>query len=120
MHERRIGTVFVVTCFESEMSADFPIMPSIFLSMTESGTTFREQDDAVIMSGHFEGTFTNDFNLEAMGIGVVPATGKKIVWHPMSVRNKVEGGKITREAPYGDTGGLEDMLTSLGVSLASA
>jgi predicted ester cyclase len=76
---------------------------------------FREEGDSVIMSGHFEGTFTNDLDLSEMGIGVIRASGKKIVWPQMSVKYQVEGDKIVKEIPYGDVSGFEDFLAPLGV-----
>ncbi len=40
----------------------------------------REEGGSVIMSGHFEGKHTGDFDLSALGLGVIPASGKMIVW----------------------------------------
>jgi predicted ester cyclase len=80
---------------------------------------FREEGDVVIMSGHFEGTFTNDLDLSAMGTGVIPASGKKIMWPQMSVSYQVEGDKIVKEIPYGDVSGFEDFLAPLGVKAPS-
>lgn len=45
----------------------------------------RQEGDSVIMSGHFEGTHTGDLDLSAMGAGVIPASGKMIVWPETSV-----------------------------------
>ncbi len=39
----------------------------------------REEGEDVRISGHWEGTFTGDLDLSAMGMGVIPASGKKIV-----------------------------------------
>jgi predicted ester cyclase len=80
----------------------------------------REEGDSVIMSGHFEGTFTSDLDLSAMGMGVIPASGKEIVWPKMSVKYEVEGEKIVREQSYGDVSGFEDFLAPLGVKPPSA
>lgn len=73
----------------------------------------READDGVLMSGHFEGTHTGDLDLSAMGMGVIPASGKRIVWDDATVRWTVEGGKIVRVGPYGEGGGLEAFLAPL-------
>ena len=81
---------------------------------------FRQEGDNVIMSGHFEGTHTGDFDLSAMGMGVIPASGKMIVWPEASVEYKVEGDKIVSEKPYGDSGGMESILAPLGVTLPAA
>ena len=75
----------------------------------------HEEGNAVIMSGHFEGTHTSDLDLSAMGVGVIPASGKKIVWPEARVKITVEGDKIVREEPYGDSGGMEAFLAPLGV-----
>ena len=80
---------------------------------------FGEEGDLVIMSGHFEGTFTNDLDLSAIGMGVIPASGKKIMWPQMSVSYQVKGDKIVKEIPYGDVSGFEDFLAPLGVKLPS-
>lgn len=80
----------------------------------------REVDDGVLMSGHFEGTHTGDLDLSAMGMGVIPASGKKIVWSEAIVKWGVEGDKIVREEPYGGATGIEAFLAPLGVTLPSA
>ena len=49
----------------------------------------RAEGDSVIMTGHFQGTHTGEVDLSAMGIGVVPASGKWIVWPETSVEYKV-------------------------------
>ncbi|MEJ2265454.1 MAG: ester cyclase [Anaerolineales bacterium] len=77
----------------------------------------REEDEGVILSFHFEGTHTGDYDLSAMGLGVIPASGKKIVWPESSSVFMVEGDKIVGIKPYGDSGGIEDFLAPLGVKL---
>ena len=79
----------------------------------------REEGDFVIMTGHFEGTHKADLDLSAMGVGVIPASGNKIVWPEVSVKITVEGDKIAREEPYGESGGMEAFLAPLGVSAPS-
>ncbi len=78
-------------------------------------TGLREEGDHVIMTGHFEGTFENDLDMSAMGVGVIPASGKKIVWSEVNVTVMVEGDKIAGEKPYGEGGGLAAFLGPLGV-----
>ena len=80
----------------------------------------REEGDSVIVNGHFQGTHTGDFDLSAMGMGVIPASGKKIVWPEASNEFNIEGGKIVSIKPYGDSGGLEAFLAALGVKAPSA
>jgi predicted ester cyclase len=76
-------------------------------------TGLRQEGDFVIMTGHFEGTFMSDLDLSAMGAGVIPASGKKLVWSEVSVKVTVEGDKIVREEPYGESGGMEAFLAGL-------
>lgn len=79
----------------------------------------REEGDAVIMTGHFEGKHTADLDLSAMGIDVIQASGKKIVWPEWSTNVTVAGDKITRMEPYGEGGGMEAFLAALGVTSPS-
>jgi predicted ester cyclase len=80
----------------------------------------RQEGDYVIMTGHFQGTHKADLDLSAMGLGVIPASGKEIVWPEVSVKFTVEGGKIVREEPYGELDGMKAFLMGLGVELPSA
>jgi predicted ester cyclase len=80
----------------------------------------RQEGDYVIMTGHFQGTHKADLDLSAMGLGVIPASGKEIVWPEVSVKFTVEGGKIVREEPYGELDGMKAFLMGLGVGLPSA
>ena len=79
----------------------------------------HEEGDSVIVSGHFEGTHTGDLDLSAMGMGVVPASGKYIVWPDAMTEFKIEDAKIASNGPYGDSGGLEAFLAPLGVKAPS-
>jgi|GEM_PF-2728094 hypothetical protein len=72
------------------------------------------------MTGHFEGTHKADLDLSAIGAGVIPASGKKIVWPEVSVKITVEGDQIVREEAYGEGGGMEAFLAPLGVELPLA
>lgn len=71
-----------------------------------------EEDDHVIMTFHFEGTHTGDFDLSAMGMGVIPATGKRVVTPEGKTMFMVENGKITATKPI--SGGFEDLLAGIG------
>ncbi len=47
-------------------------------SLTDYGfalADLRQEDDSVVMTGHFEGTLTSDLELSAMDLGVIPASG---------------------------------------------
>ena len=78
----------------------------------------REEDDGVIMTFHFEGTHTGDLDLSAMGLGVVPASGKRVVWPEASTKFKVEGDKIVGEEEI--SAGMAWFLAPLGVTPPSA
>ena len=77
-----------------------------------------EEGDSVILTFHFVGTHTGDLDLSVMGLGVIPASGKRIVWPEASTKWKVEGDKIVAEESL--TGGMEWFLAPLGVSLPVA
>ncbi|UCD53040.1 MAG: nuclear transport factor 2 family protein [Phycisphaerales bacterium] len=79
----------------------------------------REEGDDVVVTSHFSGTFTNDLDLSAMGLGVVRATGKAVVWPTGSSRLSFDDGKVS-EMHGLDTGpnaGLPGFLRGLGVDL---
>ena len=78
-----------------------------------------EGDDTVVNKGHFEGTHTSDLDLSAMGLGVVKASGKKIVWPDATVVFKVRGDKIVSVQNTTDDG-IASFLAPLGVKLPSA
>lgn len=78
----------------------------------------REDDDGVIMTFHWEGTHTGDFDLSALGLGVIPASGKKFVTPKSETRFMVEGDQIVSSQPI--SGGFEYLLAALGVTMPSA
>ena len=80
----------------------------------------REEGGDVYMTGHFEGTFTGDLDLSAMGAGVIPANGNKVVWPETTVRIKVADGKLTSLQETDVNGGIEVFLGLLGVEMPSS
>ena len=76
----------------------------------------REGDGGVILTGHFEGTHTGDLDLSAMGAGVFPASGKKVVFPENSSRIQVRGDKIVSLEEYGGEAGIEAFLAALAVA----
>lgn len=76
-----------------------------------------EEGDYVIMKGHFEGTFENDLDLSAMGFGVIPANGKRVIWPESGAKVEVEGGKITSLESIGQSGEQSAFLAPLGVEM---
>jgi predicted ester cyclase len=91
------------------------MMRSSFTDLTWVTTDIHEEGDRVIFSGHNEGTHTSDLDLSAMGIGIVPASGKKIVWPEAIMKLTVESDKIVRMEPHGGAAGLQGFLAPLGV-----
>jgi predicted ester cyclase len=74
---------------------------------------YLEQDDGVMVVFHFEGTHTGDFDLSSMGLGVIPATGKRVVTTESKTMFMVEGDKIVGTKPI--SGGFDSFLEALGV-----
>jgi hypothetical protein len=79
----------------------------------------RGDGDDVIVNSHWEGTFTGDLDLSAMGMGVIPASGKKIVWPESSSKWEIEGEKVVSIQDF-STGGVGEFLAPLGVKPPSA
>lgn len=79
----------------------------------------HEADDGVIARGHWEGTFENDFDMSAMGIGVIPPNGEAIVWPTNTARWGVEGDQITSitDTSTGPDAGMPGFLRALGVNV---
>ena len=73
----------------------------------------REEEGGVVMTGHFEGTHTGDLDLTAIGAGVIPASGKKVVFPEASVKFEVSGNKIDSLAEYGGAAGFEAFVAAL-------
>lgn len=91
----------------------FAAMPDIKYVRSD----IHEEGDYVIVSGHFEGTFENDLDLSAMGLGVIPASGKKVAWKESTERYVVKGDKIVKSEPIAGAGGFEEFLAPLGVKM---
>jgi hypothetical protein len=72
----------------------------------------EEEDGSVMMTFHFEGTHTGDLDLSAMGLGVIPASGKNIVTPESKTRFWVEDGQVVRSQPI--SGGFEYVLAAIG------
>lgn len=67
-------------------------MPDLEIVIDE----LREEGDDVVVGTRFVGTFTNDFDLSAVGMGVIPATGKAVEIGPNLARVSFDGDKISR------------------------
>lgn len=79
----------------------------------------REDGDDVLLTSHWEGTLTNDFDLSALGIGVVPATGKLVVFPTSTIRISFEGDRLSQvyNAATGPDAGTAGFLKALGVEM---
>jgi hypothetical protein len=80
-------------------------------------TRLSEEGSYVIITGHNEGVHTSDLDLSAMGLGILPASGKKIVWPEASAKLTIAGDKIKRLEPYAGPAGLKAFLSALGIEL---
>ncbi len=76
-----------------------------------------EEGDYVILRGHNEGVHTDDLDLSAMGFGILPASGKKIVWPEASTKLTIVGDKVKRLEPHAGAAGLKAYLSALGIEL---
>jgi hypothetical protein len=78
----------------------------------------REEGDSVILTSHWEGTFANDFDLSAMGMGVIPATGKTVVFPTSTIRIDFRGDKICaiHDPGTGPNAGAGGFLKALGAN----
>lgn len=89
------------------------LMAASFEGFKAVYSDLREVDDGVIATFHFEGTHARDLDMSAMGLGVIPASGKKLVWQDASAKFMVEGDKIVGIQDI--SGGMEWFLAPLGV-----
>jgi predicted ester cyclase len=96
------------------------LMASAFTDFKAVYGEMREEGDDVIVTSHFEGTHTGDLDLSALGLGVIPASGKKIVWPDATNAFTIKDGKIISVKPYGDSSGIGEFLKPLGVSMPTA
>ena len=71
-----------------------------------------EEGNDVILTFHWEMTHTGDLDLSAMGLGVIPATGKRVVTPESKSRFMVEGDQIVSSQPI--SGGFESLLAGIG------
>ncbi len=77
----------------------------------------HEHGDKVMFTSHFTGTFTNDFDLSAMGMGVIPASGEKVTFPSSTSEISFDGDKVTgtHNLDTGPEAGFPGLLKALGV-----
>jgi hypothetical protein len=75
----------------------------------------REEGDGLV-SSHLGGTFTNDFDLAAMGMGVIPATGAALDFPTTTFPVSFYGDKISKphDPDTGPDAGMTGFLKALG------
>ena len=78
----------------------------------------HEEGDSVMVTSRIMGTFTNDFDLTQMGMGVVPASGEMVEFPAATNKISFNGDKITgfHNTETGPDAGLPGMLKALGVA----
>ena len=91
------------------------LMVAAFEGLKAVVDEIREVDEGVYMKFHFEGKFTNDFDLSSLEIGVIPATGEYVVWPSAATIWVVAGDQIVGEKPQQE--GMDWFLSPLGVTL---
>ena len=92
------------------------ILNSAFSDFKAVTSDLHEEGDAVILRSHFEGTHTGDLDLSALGMGVFPASGRKIVWPEASTTWRFDGDKIASIQANDDNGGVGPFLAALGAT----
>jgi SnoaL-like polyketide cyclase len=92
-----------------------PLLATAFKDITYVVKELRDEGDSAIVTGHFEGTHTGNFDLTAMGAGVIPASGKKIVWPDSTEKWKFVGDKIVSLTNMEETDPMVSFLAPLGV-----
>jgi predicted ester cyclase len=93
-----------------------PLMRASFPDIGYVIEDIREEGEKVRLTGHFVGTFTNDLDLSALGVGVISASGKKITWPTSSGLITVKGDRITRwqDTDTGPDAGFSGFLKAIG------
>ena len=80
----------------------------------------REDGDAVVVTGHFAGTLSKSFDLSALGLGVIPATGEAVRFPSSTILVSLDGDKISsiHDTGTGPDAGRQGFLKALGVKAA--
>jgi hypothetical protein len=80
----------------------------------------HEEGDSVMVTSYFTGTFSNDFDLSAAGMSVIPASGEMVRFPSSTNQISFMGDKISRihSTDIGPDAGLPGMLKALGVKVS--
>jgi len=93
------------------MKASFPDVGNVI-------DEIRQEGQDVIVVSHFTGTFKNDFDLSALNMGVIPATGKTVNFPISTNRVSFDGDKISRlkDLDTGPNAGMAGFMAALKAS----
>jgi hypothetical protein len=93
------------------------LMRSAFPDLSTPIDEIREENGDVVLTSQGSGTFANDLDLSAMGLGVIPATGECVTFPVGTVRVSFEGDEISRihSLDTGPDAGLPGLLKALGM-----
>jgi len=94
------------------------LMGSAFPDMSMDIDGIQEEGDGLVVTSHFSGTFTNDLDLSAMGMGVIPATGKMVVFPSQRDAVSFDGDKISEihNKETGPDAGMAGVFKKLGAA----
>ncbi len=95
----------------------FRMMSAAFTHIGFVVSELYEEGDHVIITGHNEGVHTSDLDLSPMGLGILPASGKRVVWPEASAKLTIVGDKVTRLEPHAGPAGMKAFLAALGVEV---
>jgi predicted ester cyclase len=95
------------------------LMKSAFPDLSYVIEGIREDGDGVVVTSHFSGTFSNDLDLSSLGMGVIPATGKAVVFPSQRDRVSFEGDKISElhNLETGPDAGMAGLAKALGADM---
>ena len=96
-----------------------PLFPGSLQDINVVVDDIQENGDMLTVKSHFTGTFTNDFDLSAMGMGVIPANVKFGEFPPSTAEISFDGDKVTRfhNTETGPEAGLPGMMKALGAEM---
>jgi hypothetical protein len=79
----------------------------------------REDGEEAVVTSHYTGTFTNDLDLSAAGMGAIPATAKPIVFPSQRDRVRFDGDKISEihNLETGPDAGIAGFIRALGADM---
>jgi hypothetical protein len=112
--------------FSGAVPEPLPLQPIIGLILTlkdafpdiqYNAKIQRVEGNVVHLTPHLTGAHTGDLDLTAMGLGVIPATGKSINLPEETARITVEGDKVVNyHVDPIPGGGLPGILAQLGIA----